>query len=62
MRSLAWGIFSGAMGWVGASYVYGQLPPGFKKRRPVLAAAIVGGITGLVLLSVLNLLTTKVLR
>jgi hypothetical protein len=52
------GILAGAMGWVGAQYVYGQLSPTFKEQRPLLAASIVGSIVGLVVPAALNVLTT----
>jgi hypothetical protein len=49
MSSWPWFILSGAIGWVGGSYTYSQLPPSFKHERPLLAAVIVGGVCDLVL-------------
>jgi hypothetical protein len=56
MPTFGWMVLSGAIGWVGATYVYSQLSPAFKQRRPLLAAMIVGGIVGVVVISALNLL------
>jgi len=56
MGSWPWLILSGAIGWVGGSYTYNQLPPRFKHERPLLAAMIVGGVCGLVLPAALTLL------
>jgi hypothetical protein len=56
MSAWPWFILSGAIGWVGGSYTYSQLPPHFKHERPLFAAVMVGGVCGLVLPAVLALL------
>jgi len=62
MSFVALATLAGAMGWAGTGYVYSQLSPTLKQRRPVLAASIAGGIVGLVIPVVLNLLLTAVSR
>jgi len=56
MSSWSWFVLSGAIGWIGGSYTYSQLPPRFLHDRPLLAAVIVGGVCGLVLPAILALL------
>jgi hypothetical protein len=59
MSSWSWYVLSGAIGWVGGSYVYTQLPSRLKHERPLLAAGIVGGVCGLVLPTVLAILLRR---
>ena len=56
MSYLTWGPVEAAMGWVGATYAYKQLPEAFVQQRPVLAASLVGLGVGLVVLPVLGLM------
>ena len=56
MTPLSLTVLAGAIGWISAQYVYGQLSATFKERQPLLAALVVGGIVGLVVPSVLNVL------
>ena len=44
----------GATGWVVCSYVYGQLSQTFKQDKPLMAAALAGGISGMVGLAVIS--------
>jgi hypothetical protein len=44
-----------ATGWAVCTYVYGQLSQTFRQNKPVVAAALAGGLSGMVGLAVVNL-------
>ena len=44
-----------ATGWVVRSYVYGQLSQTFKQAKPLMAAGLAGGLSGMVGLAVVSL-------
>jgi len=46
----------GATGWVVCSYVYGQLSQTFKQDKPLMAAALAGGLSGIVGLAVISII------
>ena len=45
----------GATGWGVCTYVYGQLSPTFKQAKPLVAAALAGGLSGMVGFAVVSL-------
>jgi len=45
----------GATGWVTCSYVYGQLSPTFKEAKPLIAATLAGGVSGMVSLAIISI-------
>ena len=44
-----------ATGWLVCSYVYGQLSQPFKQAKPLMAAGLAGGLSGMVGLAVVSL-------
>ena len=44
-----------ATGWVVCSYVYGQLSQTFRQTKPLMAAGLAGGLSGMVGLAVVSL-------
>jgi hypothetical protein len=47
-------ILSALLGWFGANYIYALLPSPFKQNHPLWSASLVGGIIGLGIPTVLN--------
>jgi hypothetical protein len=44
-----------ATGWIVCSYVYSQFSRSFKQDKPVMAAALAGGLSGMVGLAVVSI-------
>ncbi len=56
MSTLAIAMTLGAAtGWVVYNYVYGQLSQTFKQDKPLMAAALAGGLSGMVGLAVVSI-------
>jgi hypothetical protein len=49
-------ILSALLGWFGANYIYSLLPCTFKQNHPSWSASLVGGIIGLTVPALLNVL------
>jgi hypothetical protein len=49
-------ILGGATGWVVCGYVYSQLSTPFKETKPLIAAAVAGGLSGIIGLAVISLI------
>jgi len=53
---LALYILSAVLGWFGANYIYSLLPSTFKQNHPSWSAGLVGGIIGLGIPALLNVI------
>ena len=53
---LALYILSAVLGWFGANYIYSLLPRTFKQNHPSWSASLVGGIIGLAVPPLLNVI------